>query len=205
MTEYIAPIIISSDIRRWSEDIHADNVAAGWWSDLKTGERLQRNVGELLMLIVSEGCEGADGLERNLMDDKLPHREMIEVELADQAIRIFDFIGGLGLTNEAVSRFDYYQSTEPGKRELAAFFAPCRNPNHYLLRIIRFCAAAMELDRKKREGVGQQMALALHGIFILGELLELDVVEAMAEKREFNRTRADHQKANRLLDDGKRY
>ena len=31
------------------------------------------------------------------MDDKLPHRPMLEVELADAVIRIFDMGGGLGL------------------------------------------------------------------------------------------------------------
>lgn len=31
-----------------------------------------------------------------MKDDKLPHREMLEVELADAAIRIFDLAGGLG-------------------------------------------------------------------------------------------------------------
>lgn len=31
------------------------------------------------------------------MDDKLPHRKMFEVELADAIIRIFDIAAGLGL------------------------------------------------------------------------------------------------------------
>jgi hypothetical protein len=32
-----------------------------------------------------------------LQDDKLPHRPMLEVELADAVIRIFDMAGGLHL------------------------------------------------------------------------------------------------------------
>lgn len=78
-------------------EIHGNNVKAGWWTDLATGERKQRNVGELLMLVVSEVAEGMEGHRKNLMDDKLPHRSMLEVELADAVIRIMDMCGGLGL------------------------------------------------------------------------------------------------------------
>jgi len=67
-----------------------------WWRDLKTGERLKRNKGELLMLMVSEISEAMEGERKNLMDDKLPHRKMAEVELADALIRIFDYAGAFG-------------------------------------------------------------------------------------------------------------
>lgn len=69
---------------------------AGWWHDINTGEKLDRNVPEMLCLIHSEISEGLEGYRKNLMDDKLPHRQMLEVELADAAIRIFDLAGGLG-------------------------------------------------------------------------------------------------------------
>lgn len=59
--------------------------------------RLERNTGEMLMLMVSELAEAMEGDRKNLMDDKLPHRPMIEVELADAVIRIFDFAAGKGL------------------------------------------------------------------------------------------------------------
>lgn len=49
------------------------------------------------MLIVSEVSEAMEGHRKNLMDDKLPHRPMIEVELADALIRIADLAGALGL------------------------------------------------------------------------------------------------------------
>lgn len=79
-------------------EIHADNVAAGWWSNMATGESTvaTRNVGEILMLIVSEIAEGMEGHRKSLMDDKLPHRSMLEVELADACIRIFDLAGAKG-------------------------------------------------------------------------------------------------------------
>ena len=75
--------------------IHSLNES--WWRDPATGEPITRNVGELLMLCVSELSEAMEGHRKGLMDDKLPARPMIEVELADCLIRIFDLGAGLGL------------------------------------------------------------------------------------------------------------
>lgn len=69
---------------------------AKWWHDLDTGERLDRNKGELLCLIHSEISECMEGERKNLQDDKLPHRKMAEVELVDALIRIFDYAGAFG-------------------------------------------------------------------------------------------------------------
>lgn len=68
-----------------------------WWVSLDTGEPLQRNVGELLMLMVSELAEALEGHRKGLADDKLPERSMFEVELADCIIRILDTAGAMGL------------------------------------------------------------------------------------------------------------
>lgn len=77
-------------------ECHASNVKAGWWTDLATGEAKACNVPELLMLAVSELSEAMEGDRKDLMDDKLPHRKMLEVELADALIRICDLAGACG-------------------------------------------------------------------------------------------------------------
>lgn len=64
----------------------------GWWDSAT-----ERDVPRLLMLCVSELAEAMEGHRKDLMDDHLPHRKMLEVELADAAIRIFDMAGGLNL------------------------------------------------------------------------------------------------------------
>lgn len=75
--------------------VHEAN--AKWWLDLETDKPKERNVGEMLMLCVSELAEAMEGHRKGLQDDKLPARPMLEVELADCIIRIFDLSAGLGL------------------------------------------------------------------------------------------------------------
>lgn len=65
---------------------------AGWWH-----ETTSRDVPRLLMLCVSELAEAMEGDRKNLMDTHIPDRKMLEVELADCLIRIFDMAGGLKL------------------------------------------------------------------------------------------------------------
>lgn len=79
---------------------HGAAKEAGWWIDPKTGESITSNpycFSNKLMLTVSELSEAMEGDRKNLMDDKLPHRTMREVELADAVIRIFDLAGAYGM------------------------------------------------------------------------------------------------------------
>lgn len=89
------------------------NEAKGWWRDPQSGldllqvihsptSRIEELLGsalvsQKLLLIVSEIGEATEGHRKGLMDDKLPHRQMLEAEMADIAIRLFDLAGGLGI------------------------------------------------------------------------------------------------------------
>ena len=76
---------------------YQNSVKGGWWHDINTGEKLERNKGELIALMHSELSEALEGVRKNTMDDHLPHRTSEEVELADALIRIFDYAGGFNL------------------------------------------------------------------------------------------------------------
>lgn len=95
------------------EECHGASYSAGWWKHAKTGTDLRQLIREpadsfqamiagalvaqKLCLSHSELSEAMEGHRKGLMDDKLPHRPMIEVELADCVIRIADLAGALGL------------------------------------------------------------------------------------------------------------
>ena len=99
---------------------HAAN--RNWWIDLHTGGTLQNNplcFSNKLMMVVTELAEACEGDRKNLPDDKLPHRSMFEVELADALIRILDIAAGfkLDLGGAYVEKMAYNAIREDHKRE----------------------------------------------------------------------------------------
>lgn len=70
---------------------------AGWYNNIHTGEPIDRNFGEVVALMHSELSEALEAHRKDLMDDKLPHRNGIEVEFADVIIRIFDTAAAMHL------------------------------------------------------------------------------------------------------------
>ncbi len=110
-----------------SEECHKAAKDAGWWTN-KDGtprnldpstEEGRINIAWPLLLMVSELIEAAEGVRKNLMDDKLPHRSMLEVELADTVIRIFDTAHGIGLDlgGAIAEKLEYNRTREDHKPE----------------------------------------------------------------------------------------
>lgn len=86
---------------------HEASAKAGWWKEGDTENPLMFS--NKLCLIHSEVSEAMEGDRKSLMDDKLPHRPMREVELADVVIRVFDLAGayGLDLAGAIVEKMEY--------------------------------------------------------------------------------------------------
>jgi NTP pyrophosphatase (non-canonical NTP hydrolase) len=74
---------------------HGASTRSGWW--VGVDPRAPHVIPAKLCLIHSEISEAMEGDRKGLMDDHLPQRTMLEVELADAVIRIADLAGALGL------------------------------------------------------------------------------------------------------------
>jgi hypothetical protein len=186
-----------------TDNVVACHVAAwnaGWYHDLKTGLPKQMNAGERMLLMCSELGEGQHGLNGHRMDDKLPHRKMIEVELADFEIRLFDYCGA--------GRYDLQVAVNRSEdTELVYLLYGDNAPSTSLLWIAcQHIFNAMEAHRKaRREEHVMCLARAYRVGRRLADAFHLDVDQARVEKMAFNKVRPDHQKANRLAADGKDY
>jgi NTP pyrophosphatase (non-canonical NTP hydrolase) len=95
------------DLNNLSKEIHAGNKSRGFWDG-------ERNVGELLMLVVSELGEAIEAHRKNRFTDPAARiseinpilsskyfaeniKDTFEDEIADSIIRLFDMCGGLGI------------------------------------------------------------------------------------------------------------
>lgn len=83
--------LTASYFNRLSKEIRQQNDK--WWRNPATHEKIKRNKGEMLMLMVSELAEAMEGARKDLPDDHLPQYPMETVELADMFIRMMDYVG----------------------------------------------------------------------------------------------------------------
>lgn len=177
------------DLNELAAEIHAAN--AHWWHNPATGERLDRNQGEMLMLVVSEISEAMEGERKNLMDDKLPHRPMAEVELANVLIRVFDFAGGFG-----------YQL-----RRVGEFAEMANNRADALLEMVDTVCAVRTFLRHKTTTteIGTCLSRLITEVYTYAAKFGYDVDGAMEEKRAYNAVRPDHKAEARLAANGKKW
>jgi NTP pyrophosphatase (non-canonical NTP hydrolase) len=103
---------------------HTASNNAGWWKD-QDGVNTTNNpltFSNKLMLIVSEVAEAMEGDRKNCKDDKLPHRDMREVELADALIRIADLAGAyeMDLGGAVVEKMDYNRTRKDHQKDSRA-------------------------------------------------------------------------------------
>lgn len=167
--------------------IHKENMK--WWVDLETGKPITPPRGQKEMLMISEVAEAMEGLRKDLMDDKLPHRKMAEVEVADYVIRVLDYA--------AAHKCDL--SVEVPKQDRADL-----NDTELLLNM---CANAFALYLCTQDGMEMSLyaRVCIDAAEAFCDRLGYDLWTAVDEKRAFNRERPDHKIENRKAEGGKKW
>src|SRR3990167_1821278 len=157
-----------------------------WWRDPITELPLERHHGEMMMLVVSEIAEAMEGHRRGLMDDKIPCRSMLEVEIADAFIRMLDAAGHDQPYRLLSARSKY-------------LFHPANNVSSSLFNLVR----AVDDVRSYRDVQSYSMFFATIEAFAAN--YDLDLLGAYYDKMAYNETREDHTAEARLAVGGKRY
>lgn len=169
------------DFNKLAKEIHEHNVSVGWWD----GE--QARLETKLMLVITEIAEATEGERKGLMDDHLPHRKMGEVELADALIRMLDIGGRLGLNFE--DKGDWVCTSNIYEEHL--WLVDC---------VIRMAT----IISRGISGLNSEYSYFIKGILSISETQGYDVISAMYEKLEYNKTRTDHKLENRMKEGGKK-
>jgi len=172
----------NTDFNKLAKEIHQYNKEAGWWDG-------DRSIETALMLVVTEIAEATEGERKDLMDDHLKHRKMGEVELADALIRMLDIGGKLKL--------DCYPISYISNNSEDIFHIHLDLCDYVLNMYNNLTEYGKTYTEDSYSGFIWQI---LHA----DKVMNYDVISAMYEKIEYNKTRADHKKENRAKAGGKK-
>lgn len=207
-------IEVSKDyLNLMSKEIHEHNKKVGWWS------KEQDCVFLKIQLASTEIAEATEGERKDLFDDKLPHRKMGEVELADCLIRLLDIGGrcefqisnsfqqwccdvenGTNCTLTGIREFESLNLTESSSHHSRAIKL------HYLLNECLFrIFGPRSRWNETTHYPGREWENTVWLIFSVSRDLGYDIISAMEEKIKFNKDRPDHKLENREKEGGKKF
>lgn len=180
---------------------------AKWWHDLE-GKPIERDVGTLLMLMVSEAGEAMEGRRKSkpdapMMDDHLPDREMAEVELADVQIRALDVLGsgkfrGSDYQLHSIQmQVDFEHSTHSYYRSMKDLA-----DGDKLMFIVQIIAAT-RANFEYGHTLFRSLCRLVAAVEVLADLWGYDLYSAVVAKNEYNRKRHDHTVEGRMAEGGK--
>lgn len=164
------------------DEIHQDCVDAGWWKPYPV--KLDRYE-EAMILAISEIIEGMEGYRKDLPDDHLPQYPMLHVEIADAFIRLLDAAGAWNV---------YLKEMRGHINQMKALFDE-KTVQQQLYRICQILSKD-----------GYECVLpAILALIAFSEMHQIDYEKLIAEKRAYNKKRADHKEENRQKIGGKKF
>lgn len=177
---------------------HGASVKNGWWSDLETGTALDRNFGEMQILICTEIKEAHDAVVSECACDKPGLEDMPgEVEeLADIVIRVCDLAGGYS--------FKYFAEMFDASSRVRI-----TDPEYTYLSMFKLVGGSFDAARKA-ENIGGDSNVVAPLVMLVrlcerrAELAGWNILDAIARKLAYNAVRADHKPENRKLAGGKK-
>lgn len=185
------------DINKKSVEIFKANKAVGWWDDM------DRCPFQTMQLFSTEVAEATEGARKSLMDDKLQHRKMAEVEIADVMIRAMDFAGRYNIAYSRTSlSFMPYGAETVGALHLGL--------NKLIIEMADaaciggFAHARLILENQPHQ-VKHAYSRLIDGCLLVGELCGFDLEGAIDEKLIYNANRLDHKRENRSGPNGKSF
>ena len=184
---------MTRDLNELSKQIHEANVEKGWWD----GDPCIYTKMQLISTEIAEATEG--WRNDNKMDDKLPHRKMEEVELADALIRTLDLGGRLGLV---VGGHTYHDGALRGDKVNLSV-----GELHLLLNaniVTLFWHHHPSCTKHPVEETQEEYEVLVFNLIRVAEVRGFDIFGAMEEKLEYNKTRADHSREARAKAGGKK-
>lgn len=178
------------NFNKLAKEIFAQNKAVGWWDDM------DRCKLEALQLVSTEIAEATEAERKDLMDDHLPHRKGGEVELADALIRVLDMAGAYGWRYQARSG---WLSDVDTVMDLTTTIGS----KHFMLNalVIGLGTSVMEDD----DEIVMYYSMLVKMLCGVASQQGYDIEAAMVEKLAYNAQRADHKRANRAKEGGKKF
>lgn len=175
--------------------VHGLAVEKGWWEASKETSSVER-----LMLVISELCEAVechrDGdLTLRVSDSGKP--EGIQIEIADAAIRILDFLGG---QDWHVDDIEVGETAWPACNTPTEWAAFISSPVQRAIDVLQGMPARAwqsipvskvddERVRAQRDLVRRDLAAALNRIVLMAGAMDFDLFAHIDLKHEYNTTR----------------
>ena len=181
------------DHRRLALEIHQSNVEAGWWTNLSTGDRLDRNFGEMLALVHSELSECWEGVASRSWDKHLPTILNWHVELADACIRVYDMLGGC---------FEDVKLFVEWTLDMPEGFIDAEDRLVFLHCLLS--RALEEFRHSRKPETMMYLYRFLDCCYEWAAESKFDLEETIRLKWAYNRDRLDHKIENRIQPDGKK-